>query len=335
MEQNQRNLLGAELKNSFNYLHRLFQAILFFTPLKIDPEVKKIFNRFHFELKQIIEEHFLNPNLSSNKTEILSPINTFKKFKTMITLVETTLKLDLNHNDTKKPVINLINLLYSYAQKIHIIIKHKSDLNVEYPRINLSKIKKEDVGEFSVHLFHLPNNFMNEAEDISYDSIFSLDNKRNNKYEELLTLGHKEIFKKNNEAALNYFNRALSFKKTAEVLTLIGWCCYILKKIEKAKDYCIKAIKVDSDYGPPYNDLGNYLLNEGRIEESLKWFAKAKKCSNYQNKEYPYINTAKAYMAKKNYTLALIEFEKASKLVPYNDEIISTIIRLKKNNKFY
>lgn len=100
---------------------------------------------------------------------------------------------------------------------------------------------------------------------------------------------------------------------------------------EKAKSYCLKAIQKDPDYGPPYNDMGTYLLDENHVKESLKWFALAKKCSNYQNREYPYINSGRAYMALQQFDKALEEFSQALAYAPLHEELHETVKKLKQN----
>ena len=131
----------------------------------------------------------------------------------------------------------------------------------------------------------------------------------------------------------------MSYRECAEIVTLVGWVQSLLGENEKAKNMCMKAISLDPDYGPPYNDLGTVLLNEGQLEESLKWFELAKKAPKYQNKEYPYINAGRAYMMVKNYDKAMIEFEKALSICPENEDLRETVAKIekslsKKSNEF-
>src|SRR5205085_12203391 len=102
------------------------------------------------------------------------------------------------------------------------------------------------------------------------------------------------IAQKNFEEAKNQFFKARNYKDCAEVLTLIGWTYSLLENLREAKSYCMKAIQKDTQYGPAYNDFGNYILNEGQVRESLRWFELAKRAHNYQNREYPYINAGRA-----------------------------------------
>lgn len=167
-----------------------------------------------------------------------------------------------------------------------------------------------------------------QSEDASVTSIMW---RREKKYKEMLKKGHEAIFKKDHQKGLDHFIRAINYNETAEALTLIAWAYSLMGNITEAKTYCLKAIRKDGSYGPPYNDLGSYLLNEGNIEESLKWFELAKKCPNYQNREYPYINAGRAYMGARQYDKALEEFSKALALAPYHEELHQTVEKLKKS----
>ncbi|WP_417334933.1 tetratricopeptide repeat protein [Halobacteriovorax marinus] len=200
----------------------------------------------------------------------------------------------------------------------------------------------DDIGEDSDHddegeedkiipLFKLDKENIIRFQGAGLGSIGSLEWQRDKKYDKLLHEGHEAVFEKNFAEALEKFTRALNYKETAEVLTLIGWVHSLDGRLDKAKTFCLKAIQTDADYGPPYNDLGTYLLSEGQVEESLKWFEMAKKSINYQNREYPYINAGRAYMTVKNLPKALEEFSKALTLAPYHEELHATVERLKKS----
>ena len=69
-------------------------------------------------------------------------------------------------------------------------------------------------------------------------------------------------------------------------------------------------------------------MEEGSYEESLKWFEKAKKSINYQNREYPYINSGRVYMKVKKYDQALNELQMALTLVPTHQVLHKTVERL-------
>ena len=172
--------------------------------------------------------------------------------------------------------------------------------------------------------------FKDRSYQLNYAGLSSLDGQREKKYDEYLSLGHKFVSQEDYEKALIHFEKAKSLFESAEILTLIGWVYSLQHQMDKAKTYCLQAIRKNPDYGPPYNDLGTYLLNQGEVEESLRWFDLAKKCPEYQNREFPFINSGRAHMAKKDYELALQEFTQAMRIAPYNEKLQETVEKLKK-----
>ncbi|MGZ3809950.1 MAG: hypothetical protein ACXVCE_17835, partial [Bacteriovorax sp.] len=151
------------------------------------------------------------------------------------------------------------------------------------------------------------------------------------KYDQFIHRGHYFIAQKNYQEAKSSFYKARNYKDCAEILTLIGWTYSLLDDIKEAKSYCLKAIQKDTQYGPAYNDFGNYILNEGQVRESLRWFELAKRAHNYQNREYPYINAGRAYILLKQYEEGLREFSLALTLAPHHEELHETVTKLKNN----
>ena len=159
-------------------------------------------------------------------------------------------------------------------------------------------------------------------------SILSFNKKQLQRYKSFLGRGHEQITLKNYDQALFLLEQARFIEETAEVLTLLGWCYSLMNKVDQAKNYCLKAIEVDPDYGPSYNDLGTYLMNEGDLNESLRWFDLAKNAPIYQNKEYPFINAGRVYLMQKKYRRALLEFNEAKKRAPFAKNLIETIKKI-------
>lgn len=162
-------------------------------------------------------------------------------------------------------------------------------------------------------------------------TLHGIQEKREQRYQVHLREGHEHAFHKRYPLALEHFQLALNYVETAEIATLLGWTYGLLGKDEKAKNYCLKAITLDPDYGPPYNDMGSLLLHEGKLTEALKWFELAKRSAKYQNREYPFINAGRGHMMLKNYPQALEEFSSALAIAPHNQELHQTVERLKKS----
>jgi hypothetical protein len=210
--------------------------------------------------------------------------------------------------------------------------KSQSDENttVEMKTVIEEEAPLGDEFELIAH-FSLPLEEILRARELGLNIVEVVDHQRARRYEQMIQEGHEAVFCKEHNRALECFMRALNYRETAEVLTLVGWSYSLLGQLDKAKSYCLRAIQKDPDYGPPYNDMGSYLLAEGQTEESLKWFELAKRAINYQNREYPYINAGRAYMTKKKLDRALEEFSQALTLAPFHEELHKTVEKLKKS----
>ena len=283
--------------------------------------------------------------------ELLDQKEIREKVKAATKLVENIVQLDFDEENVTKFVVDYINLTYKFAYRLHVLCFEKASLEIQYPRINfidmncgdendsnsggVKKIRENlhvidcqqrnflngDVKDGRIPLFSLSLKKVQNFKKSNVKLINSIEWQRNKKYDTLLFEGHEHIYKKQYEQALEIFNKAFNYKETAEVLTLIGWVYSFLDDIEQAKSYCLEAIKKDSDYGPPYNDFGSYLLSEGNVTEALKWFKMAKDAKVYQNREFPYINSGRAYMAQNNFQEALV-------LAPYHEELRQTVEKL-------
>ncbi len=368
MDNNTKNILLSELYSATGYSERLLHALLNMTDLGRSIDAKAIAKRLYLDLNQFfVNEIYLGPSSDS----LLEPPKDLTEIKKALlsskAAMESQIQLGFEDTYSLAPkVIQFINILYTHCHEFHELLNRGSDLEIQLPRINLVEIHYEEEDSFEEHLSPYQENesSANDSEDdwddidanhdeipfffLSSERIFniienklgdvtSLEWQRSKKYDSLLHEGHQSIFKKDHKKALTKFKRALNYKETAEILTLIGWAYSIQEKREEAKSYCLKAISLDPDYGPPYNDLGSYLLAEGQTKESLKWFELAKKAINYQNREYPYINSGRALMAMSEYKKALDQFSKALTLAPYHEELHATVERLqasikKKNN---
>lgn len=326
MKQNINNILISELHASSSYLERLFQVIVNLTELHQDKVIRELSLKLYQDSLTILEKSLFSPKLTWNTPEVISVSQSRLNIKKINQVFTSLLQLDINNKEIEQIVVNYINTLYHYSHQIHAYCEHHSHVNIEFPRINLLEV--EDDSE-QIKKFQLPLEKVQIIDDSS--SISSLGTQREKKYEVLLQEGHELIFHKKYQEGLKKFISAKSFQETSEILTLIGWAYSLLDNFEKAKSFCLKAIKQDKDYGPPYNDLGTYLLREGQVNESLKWFELAKRSLIYQNREYPYINSGRAYIAKKDYAKALESFKKALSIAPYQKDLKDIILKLEKS----
>src|SRR5262249_54375105 len=64
---------------------------------------------------------------------------------------------------------------------------------------------------------------------------------------------------------------------------------------DRAIDECKEAIRVDPDFGNPYNDIGAYMIELGRLPEALGWLEKATRAPRYDSYCFPWFNMGRVY----------------------------------------
>ena len=118
------------------------------------------------------------------------------------------------------------------------------------------------------------------------------------------------------EEAINLYRQSIHCYPTAEAYTFLGWTLSFQGQYEDAIEECKKAIAVDPDFGNPYNDIGAYLINLGKLDEAIPWLEKAMQAGRYEAYHYPHCNLGRVYLAKGMLKKALEEFEKALAIEP-------------------
>lgn len=388
MDRKTPGLLLSELYSAQAYVERLFHALIEMSSLQGLEECQTLAAQAEFKLSELLETQVLRTELTQQNPQQAELRSLRKVLQTGSQLMRSMVQLQGPGHAALKSCVNWINTTYDTAYELHLIVSEYTQLEIQWPRLNLiemnphgkeSKVlalktqqnerdkhqeqtdspdtprrygkaglyaleggissrrpadedEKEEEQELDiVPHFHLPLEVLKGVYQQGPSQVDHLEWQRDKKYEDALSEGHQAILEKNHTAAIEAFSKARNYRETAEVLTLIGWTYSLMAQMEKAKSFCLKAIKQDPDYGPPYNDLGSYLLSEGQVEESIKWFELAKKAPNYQNREYPYINAGRAFMTKRKMKRALDEFSKALTLAPYHEELHQTVEKLKKS----
>ena len=109
-------------------------------------------------------------------------------------------------------------------------------------------------------------------------------------------------------AAVLLYKKSIDVYPTAEAHTFLGWTYSFQGSLEGAISECKKAIAVDPDFGNPYNDIGAYLIEMGRLDDAIPWLERATRASRYASPEFPRLNLGRVYLAKEMYSRALQEF---------------------------
>jgi len=115
--------------------------------------------------------------------------------------------------------------------------------------------------------------------------------------QQLLQEGYRAQMDKSYDSAVELYKKSIDLFPTAEAHTYLGWTYSFMDRLDEAIEECRRAILVDPDFGNPYNDIGSYLMKQGKLEEAISWLEKAKKASRYEPRHYPYLNLGRIYLA--------------------------------------
>ena len=118
------------------------------------------------------------------------------------------------------------------------------------------------------------------------------------------------------EEAIRLYKESIAIYPTADAHTYLGWTYSFQGRIDKAIAECEIAIRIDPDFGNPYNDIGVYLMQQQKLDEAIPWLEKAKKTKRYEPRHFPYLNLGHIYAAKGMINKALEEFRGALRLNP-------------------
>jgi len=116
--------------------------------------------------------------------------------------------------------------------------------------------------------------------------------------------------------AIDLYQHSIALCPTAEAHTFLGWTYSFQRRLEEAIEECHKAIAVDPTFGNPYNDIGAYLIEMGRLDEAIPWLERATKATRYESPHFPLLNLGRVYLAKEMYSRALEQFRAVLDLQP-------------------
>jgi tetratricopeptide (TPR) repeat protein len=106
------------------------------------------------------------------------------------------------------------------------------------------------------------------------------------------------------QEAVEFYSRSIEAFPTAEAYTFRGWTYSFLGDYDRAIAECLEAIKIDPEFGNPYNDIGAYLIEQGKWDDAVSWFQKAMIAPRYEARPYPYFNLGRVYEHKRNWQKA-------------------------------
>ena len=131
------------------------------------------------------------------------------------------------------------------------------------------------------------------------------------------------------DRAIEFYRRSIEVHPTAEAHTFLGWTMSFQGRLEEATQECLRAIEIDSEFGNPYNDIGVYLMQRDKLDESIPWLEKAKQAKRYEPRQFPFINLGGIYLRQRRWWEALREFEGAVRLAPGDRHASEMLHRLR------
>ena len=118
------------------------------------------------------------------------------------------------------------------------------------------------------------------------------------------------------EEAIELYSHSIDAFPTAEAYTFRGWAHSFQSNYAQAIADCRCAIKIDPEFGNPYNDIGAYLIELGRFEEAIPWLERATEARRYEPRHFPHYNLGRAYLGKEMYSHAIRCFQEALEIEP-------------------
>lgn len=118
------------------------------------------------------------------------------------------------------------------------------------------------------------------------------------------------------EEAVDLYQRSIETCPTAEAHTFLGWTYSFMGRLDDAIQECYKAIRVDPEFGNPYNDIGAYLIEKGELDAAIPWLKRAIGATRYASYEFPHLNLGRVYEQKGDWTQAIDEYRTALTVNP-------------------
>jgi len=129
--------------------------------------------------------------------------------------------------------------------------------------------------------------------------------------------------------AVTLYKQSIKTFPTAEAHTFLGWTYRGQGKLDLAIEECLAAIQVDPGFGHPYNDIGAYLIEKGKLIEAIPWLEKATGAPRFENYHFPWYNLGRVYFNLEMLNRAKQCFDKAIALKPDYTEAREALRRLR------
>jgi tetratricopeptide (TPR) repeat protein len=131
------------------------------------------------------------------------------------------------------------------------------------------------------------------------------------------------------ETAIELYRRSIETFPTAEAHAFLGWTPSFQGRLDEAIAECKEAIRIDPEFGNPYNDIGTHLIEKSQYQEAIPWLKSAAGARHYSNPHFAYYNLARAYIGLERFTDAEAELENALRISPNYEMAREALLILK------
>jgi tetratricopeptide (TPR) repeat protein len=118
------------------------------------------------------------------------------------------------------------------------------------------------------------------------------------------------------DEAIALYQESLHLLPTPEAHTFLGWAYSFQGRYEEAIAECETAIRLDPEFGNPYNDIGAYLIELGRPAEAIPHLEKALTASRYDCYHYAHFNLGRIHEELGDLAAAKACYTRALELAP-------------------
>ena len=111
--------------------------------------------------------------------------------------------------------------------------------------------------------------------------------------------------------AIALYLKSIALYPTAKAHTWLGWTYSMMGRFEDSIDECHKAIRLDADFGNPYNDIGACLIQLGEYDAAIPWLEKAIQAPDYEARCHPHMNLGRVWEHRLEWDRAIESYKRA------------------------
>ena len=100
----------------------------------------------------------------------------------------------------------------------------------------------------------------------------------------------------------------LSYRESAHMARLDY---SMMGRFEDSIDECHQAIRLDADFGNPYNDIGACLIQVGEYDAAIPWLEKAIQAPDYEARCHPHMNLGRVWEHRLEWDKAIESYKRA------------------------